>query len=153
MVVVNESFVRRFSADADVMGRRVFFGKRDFTIVGVVSDAMAHDVQERAQDGIYAPILQARPYGIRVMIGRPENHHAVRSVWMRFSRWLVAGLTFQLAADIIETSVAPGWDDIGQLAAIAVIRTFLNYFLERDQRELREVDHEAAARRGAEQEG
>jgi hypothetical protein len=68
VVVVNESFVRRFSADADVMGRRVFFGKRDFTIVGVVSDAMAHDVQERAQDGIYAPILQARPYGIRVMI-------------------------------------------------------------------------------------
>lgn len=82
--------------------------------------------------------------GMRVMIGRPDNHHAIRSVWMRYSRWLVAGLTFQLAADIIETSVAPGWEEIGQLAAIAAIRTFLNFFLERDQRELREIQQETA---------
>lgn len=87
--------------------------------------------------------------GVRIVIGRSENEHAIRLVWMRFSRWLVAGLTFQLAADIIETSVAPSWDDIGQLAAIAVIRTFLNYFLERDQREMRELDHEPAAGHGA----
>ncbi|RWP54832.1 DUF1622 domain-containing protein [Mesorhizobium sp.] len=60
-----------------------------------------------------------------------------RVVWLRYARWLVAGLTFQLAADIIETSIAPGWDDIGRLAAIAVIRTFLNYFLERDLVEVR----------------
>jgi uncharacterized membrane protein len=61
-----------------------------------------------------------------------------RAVWLRYARWLVAGLTFQLAADIVETSIAPGWDDIGRLAAIAVIRTFLNYFLERDLAEVRE---------------
>ena len=30
------------------------------------------------------------------------------------------------------TAIAPNWTDIGQLGAIAVIRTFLNYFLERD---------------------
>jgi uncharacterized membrane protein len=62
----------------------------------------------------------------------------IRTVWLRYARWLVAGLTFQLAADIIETSIAPDWDDIGRLAAIAVIRTFLNYFLERDVAEARE---------------
>jgi len=28
--------------------------------------------------------------------------------------------------------ISPSWNDIGQLAAIALIRTFLNYFLERD---------------------
>ena len=39
---------------------------------------------------------------------------------------------YMLAADIVRTAIAPSWDDIGQLAAIAVIRTFLNYFLERD---------------------
>jgi uncharacterized membrane protein len=50
----------------------------------------------------------------------------------------VVGLTFQLAADIIETSVASSWQDLGRLAAIAGIRTFLNYFLERDLREVRE---------------
>jgi uncharacterized membrane protein len=32
----------------------------------------------------------------------------------------------------VRTAISPSWDDIGQLAAIAVIRTFLNYFLERD---------------------
>jgi uncharacterized membrane protein len=62
-----------------------------------------------------------------------------RLIWVRYGRWLVAGLTFQLAADIIETSVTPGWDDIGRLAAIAVVRTFLNFFLERDLGEVREI--------------
>ena len=77
--------------------------------------------------------------GTRVMFSHPEGHHAVRHVWMRYSRWLVAGLTFQLAADILETSVTPAWDDIGRIAAIAVVRTFLNFFLERDQRDIVEL--------------
>jgi uncharacterized membrane protein len=42
------------------------------------------------------------------------------------------GLEFELGADIIRSAISPDWNDIGQLAAIAVIRTFLNYFLERD---------------------
>jgi hypothetical protein len=41
-------------------------------------------------------------------------------------------LEFALGADIVRTAIAPTWDDIGQLAAIAAIRTFLNFFLERD---------------------
>jgi uncharacterized membrane protein len=57
---------------------------------------------------------------------------------LRYARWLVAGLTFQLAADIIETSISTGWESVGRLAAIAVIRTCLNYFLERDLTEVRE---------------
>jgi len=62
-----------------------------------------------------------------------------REAWLTFARWLAAGLTFQLAGDIVHTAVAPKWDDIGRLAAIAVIRTFLTFFLERDIRELREL--------------
>jgi len=73
------------------------------------------------------------------MAWKPANPAGFRLVWMRCARWLIAGLTFQLGADILETSVAPTWDDIGQLAAIAAIRTFLNYFLEKDQREMAEV--------------
>ena len=78
--------------------------------------------------------------GIRLMLSSPTSHEK-RDVWLRYARWLVAGLTFQLAADVIETSIAPTWDDIGRLAAIAVIRTFLNYFLERDLGEMRERQH------------
>lgn len=45
---------------------------------------------------------------------------------------LVAGLTFQLAVDIVETSITTEWNAVGRIAAVAVIRTFLNYFLDRD---------------------
>ena len=61
-----------------------------------------------------------------------------REVWLHYARWLVAGLTFQLAADIIETAITTDWESIGRMATIAVIRTFLNYFLERDMAETRE---------------
>jgi|HubBroStandDraft_6_1064221.scaffolds.fasta_scaffold49682_3 uncharacterized membrane protein len=53
-----------------------------------------------------------------------------RGVRTRFGIWLLLGLEFELAADIVRTAIAPSWTDIGQLAAIAVIRTALNYFLE-----------------------
>jgi uncharacterized membrane protein len=53
-------------------------------------------------------------------------------VWARFASWLVLGLEFTLAGDIIRTAIAPSWNDIGQLGAIAAIRTALNWFLERD---------------------
>jgi uncharacterized membrane protein len=66
-------------------------------------------------------------------------HKKFREILVRYGRWLVAGLTFQLAADIIETSIAPSWQEVGQLGAIAVIRTFLNFFLERDLAELGET--------------
>ena len=61
-----------------------------------------------------------------------------REVWMQYARWLIAGLTFQLAADIIETSITTSWEAIARVAAIAVVRTFLNYFLEKDFSELQE---------------
>jgi len=49
--------------------------------------------------------------------------------------WLIAGLTFMLAADLVHTAIAPTWDDIGKLAAIAATRTALKFFLERDIRD------------------
>jgi uncharacterized membrane protein len=63
---------------------------------------------------------------------KPLGDQASRQAWLRYARWLVAGLTLQLAADIIETSISTSWQTIGRVGAIAVIRTFLNYFLERD---------------------
>jgi uncharacterized membrane protein len=63
---------------------------------------------------------------------KPLGDEVARRAWLRYARWLVAGLTLQLAADIIETSISTSWQTIGRVGAIAVIRTFLNYFLERD---------------------
>lgn len=53
---------------------------------------------------------------------------------LAFARYLTLALELQLAADILSTSVAPTWDRIGKLAAIAVIRTALNYFLTQELR-------------------
>ena len=71
----------------------------------------------------------------------PSTASPFHTTYARFARALVGGLTFQLAADIIESSIAPSWDEIGRLGAIALIRTFLNYFLERDLAQLERHDH------------
>src|SRR4051812_27516952 len=55
-----------------------------------------------------------------------------KEVFVGFGVWLLLGLQFALAADILGSLISPTWNDVGQLAAIAVIRTFLNYFLEKD---------------------
>jgi uncharacterized membrane protein len=80
--------------------------------------------------------------GLRVAAGN-RSGPARRAVWLTYSRWLVAALTFQLAADIIETSVTTDWHTIARMAAIAAIRTVLNVFLERDQAEIRERQRES----------
>jgi uncharacterized membrane protein len=58
-----------------------------------------------------------------------------RDMWLRFAAWIVLSLEFALGADVIRTAIAPSWDDIGKLGAIATIRTALNYFLVRDIKE------------------
>jgi uncharacterized membrane protein len=66
---------------------------------------------------------------------RATVRDARRELWAQFARWIVLALEFALAADIVRTAIAPTWDDIGHLGAIALIRTILNYFLERDMQE------------------
>jgi sulfatase modifying factor 1 len=89
---------------------------------------------------------------------RPSHRVTVEGFWMdrdpvtneRFARFVQAthhvtcaeippdpsnypgALEFELAADIVRSVIAPTWQEIGELGAIAVIRTFLNYFLEKD---------------------
>ena len=69
---------------------------------------------------------------IALIARRQAGHGARKVVWRRFGVWLLLGLEFELAADIIETVISPQWIDIAQLGAIAVIRTFVNYFLDKD---------------------
>ena|SRR6516165_1689898 len=69
------------------------------------------------------------------VLGKEFRQHSPgvrRSAWIRFAVWLVLGLEFELGADVIRTAISPTWSDIGQLGAIATIRTVLNYFLEKD---------------------
>jgi uncharacterized membrane protein len=58
---------------------------------------------------------------------------------LEFGGWLVLALEFQLASDILKTAVAPTYEHLIQLGAIAIIRTFLNYFLSKELNELPEL--------------
>lgn len=53
-----------------------------------------------------------------------------------FLQTLIFALEFLLAADILLTAVAPSWNEIGQLGAIAAIRIALNYFLTREMKDI-----------------
>jgi uncharacterized membrane protein len=80
--------------------------------------------------------------GIQVIAdgGDPAGH---RKGWLRFGHWLLAALAFLLAADIVESSIDPSWNDLGRLAAIVVIRAFLDYSLKRDLEETRGAEQMA----------
>ena len=81
------------------------------------------------------------------MLSPSATGHDRRDVWLHYARWLVAGLSFQLAADILSTSIAPSRDELVRLAIVAVIRTLLNFFLERELSEIR--DRQIESERGS----
>jgi uncharacterized membrane protein len=97
-------------------------------------------------------VLLTTWYFIRLLLtGRRktqrERRLAYQSARLILSRFLAIALEFQLAADLLGTTVAPSWDQLGRLGAIAVIRTFLNFFLAReiDEEEKAEQDAKEAA--------
>ena len=88
--------------------------------------------------------IQAFFHSVRAMFNPSTTGHHFHSGYVLYARWLIAGLTFQLAADIIQTAFAPSWDEIGQLAAIAAIRAFVNFFLEHDMAQQEKARREAS---------
>ena len=64
-----------------------------------------------------------------------KRAHPWSNVRLDLARSLALALEFMLAGDVVRTAVAPTWDDIGKLAAVAVIRTGLNFFLHREIQE------------------
>ncbi len=77
---------------------------------------------------------------VRAAVGRRRDREFT-DVRLSFGRYLVLGLEFQLASDVLTTAIAPTFEEIGKLAAIAAIRTVLNYFLGKEiERERQEVE-------------
>ena len=60
---------------------------------------------------------------------RPTTYEHVR---LLLARYIALGIEFQLASDVLNTAVSPTFEQIGRLAAIAAIRTLLNYFLAKE---------------------
>ena len=83
--------------------------------------------------------------GVARAISDPGRAGWMRAVFLRFAGWTVLSLEFALAADIVRTTNAPTWDEIGKLALIAAVRTALNFFLERDIEALKGEEKETRA--------
>ena len=64
--------------------------------------------------------MQALYGSFRAVIEKRSQIGQRKEVWLNFGMWLLLGLEFELAADIVRTAISPTWNDIGQLAAIGV---------------------------------
>lgn len=90
--------------------------------------------------GVVLAIYQLAAHFIRE---QSSNFNHVR---LTLGKYLVLALEFQVGADILSTAIAPSWEQIGKLGAIALIRTILNYFLTRElfEEQKREAAEDAA---------
>ncbi|MCX6161316.1 MAG: DUF1622 domain-containing protein [Ignavibacteriae bacterium] len=68
-------------------------------------------------------------------------HNRVR---VKFGGWLALALEFQLASDIVKTTVNPTYENLIIVGSVALIRTFLNYFLNRELKEEMEAQKKSA---------
>ena len=66
-----------------------------------------------------------------------DSADATESIRLRLGQVLALGLEFTVASDILRTAVAPTRQDILILGAVVLLRTLLNYFLDREIREER----------------
>ena len=81
---------------------------------------------------------------VRVLVARGSAEMFI-PVRLLLGRFLTLGLEFQLASDVLRTAVSPSFEELGKLAAVATIRTALNYFLSREIAEERRQVAEARA--------
>lgn len=88
-------------------------------------------------------------YSYALNVSRPHSGKTIQDIRIRFGSSLTVSLELLLGADILATAIAPTWDEIGKLAAIATLRTALNYFLERELKNSERAKQEHAHPREA----
>jgi uncharacterized membrane protein len=103
---------------------------REYSILGIEYLAIAVEIAAAAI--IALAVAEAAVRAAPLFAHRNAPQEAKVDLRLALGRWLAVGLEFALAADILRTAIAPTWNDIGQLAAIAVLRTALNFFLAKE---------------------
>lgn len=89
--------------------------------------------------GVFAAVTRTVKLGFRLRMSLDSTMSEIR---LTLGRWLALALELALAADILRTVMIPTWDEIGKLSAIVVLRTALNYFLQREiEQEQRKAEY------------
>jgi uncharacterized membrane protein len=100
-----------------------------------VIEYLARSVEFAAALIIAIAAARATWQSFRLLFSNDAPAEAKVAVRLTLGRWLAVALEFELAADVLNTAVTPTWSDIEKLAAIAALRTALNYFLEKEIRD------------------
>lgn len=100
-----------------------------------VIEYLARGVEFAAALIIAIAAARATWQSLRLLFSSNQPAEAKVAVRLTLGRWLAVALEFELAADVLNTAVTPTWSDIEKLAAIAPLRTTLNYFLEKEIRD------------------
>jgi len=74
-----------------------------------------------------------------LLLTTPFSKISKEEIRVQFGGSVAVSLELLLGADVLATAVAPSWDELGKLAAIAIIRTALNFFLERELKHIKEM--------------
>ena len=74
-----------------------------------------------------------------LLLRTPFSKISKEEIRVQFGGSVAVSLELLLGADVLATAVAPSWDELGKLAAIAIIRTALNFFLERELKYIKEM--------------
>jgi len=113
-----------------------FFVSRVLSLLATIVDA---STGAAIGVGVLAALVRTARLGVR---RGTSLDSAMSEIRITLGRWLALALELALAADILRTVMIPTWDEIGKLGAIVVLRTVLNYFLEREiEQEQKKTDY------------
>lgn len=110
-------------------------------IVKIITTYISHGLEIIAAVVIAAALIRLFIEYFQSVV-RVKNRLPAMQARVQFGSAITVSLELLLGADVLATAVAPSWDDIGQLAAIAIIRTALNYFLGKELKEARMASSE-----------
>lgn len=99
-------------------------------LLGGVAETLKLVLEGTALIAVICGIVSAAALAAR--LARTRSTTALIDLRIRFGSWLAVALEFQLGADIVATTVGPTAEALIQLGLIALIRTFLNFFLGRE---------------------
>lgn len=117
-------------------------------VVGAFVDQLVRIVETAGAAIIFVGCVVAFVRFVRIGVRERRVSSFVR-VRLDLGQMLALGLEFQLASDVLRTAVAPTLREIGELAAIAAIRTALNYFLAKEiAQEREELARDASVTKG-----
>jgi uncharacterized membrane protein len=102
-----------------------------------ITITISHAVEILAAVIIGVAVIRALYQYLGLLFFR-RNMLSEEAIRVSFGSTVSVSLELLLGADVLATAVAPSWDMIGKLAAIAVLRTALNYFLAKELKEIRE---------------